>query len=95
MSSPELRRCEGLWFPDGSLVVRADTMMFRVYRGMLANASSVFSDMLAFPQPEGAEIVEGCPVVVMPDSSTDARHFLGVLNDYKCVRPSVPRDRVC
>jgi hypothetical protein len=81
-------RCEELWFPDGSLVVRADKTVFRVYRGMLATASPVFSDMLSFPQPDGAETVEGCPVVVLHDSATDLRHFLGVLNDYTCVHAS-------
>ncbi|KAJ7201770.1 hypothetical protein B0H12DRAFT_527000 [Mycena haematopus] len=44
-------RVDGLWFSDGSLVVRAETALFRISGAILAARSSVFRDMLSFPQP--------------------------------------------
>jgi hypothetical protein len=84
----EAERCPELWFPDGNLVFRAENMLFRVYRGVLANKSTIFADMLAVPQPsaDDGETFEGCPVVVLSDSAVDVRRFFGVLHDSECVR---------
>jgi hypothetical protein len=84
----EAERCPELWFPDGNLVFRAENMLFRVYRGVLASKSTVFADMLAMPQPnaEDGETFEGCPFVALTDSPVDIRRFLGVLHDSECVR---------
>ncbi|KAJ7718953.1 hypothetical protein DFH07DRAFT_784761 [Mycena maculata] len=55
----EIHQVPGLWFEDGSLIIQAGDCQFRVYRGVLAKRSSVFQDMLSFPQPADAELVEG------------------------------------
>jgi hypothetical protein len=75
----EAQRVPGLWFEDGSLVIQAGTSQFRVYRGTLAARSPVFQDMLSFPQPPNADLVDGCPVVRLPDAATEVTSFLKAL----------------
>ncbi|KAJ7604155.1 hypothetical protein FB45DRAFT_958016 [Roridomyces roridus] len=53
-----------------------ETARFRVYRGTLAACSPVFKDMLSFPQPADAELVEGCSVVHLPDAPDEFTVFL-------------------
>ncbi|KAJ7119091.1 hypothetical protein C8R44DRAFT_707401 [Mycena epipterygia] len=72
----EPQRVQGLWFEDGNLVIQAGNSQFRVYRGVLAARSSVFQDMLAFPQPPDSELVDGCPLVCLPDPATEVTVFL-------------------
>jgi hypothetical protein len=79
-------RIEELWFKDGTLVLAAEGSLFRVYGGLLAKRSPVFHDMLQIPQPEDAELFDGCPVVHLPDNKCDLRCFLNALFDYECVR---------
>ncbi|KAJ7753403.1 hypothetical protein DFH07DRAFT_941300 [Mycena maculata] len=69
-------RVEELWFEDGSIVIQAGNSQFRVHRGILAARSPVFQDMLSFPQPPDAELVDGCPIVRLHDSATDVTAFL-------------------
>jgi hypothetical protein len=76
------QRSENLWFNDGTIVLRAEKTIFRVYAGLLASQSSVFKDMLEFPQPSGSsETIEGCPVVTLHDSAQDLQNFLRVLHE--------------
>jgi len=77
----------GLWFKDGTLVLRAGALSFRVYGGFLADRSPVFHDMLGFPQPEYAPTVDGCPVVQLSDTESDLRCFLKALFDYEFFPP--------
>ncbi|GJE90726.1 hypothetical protein PsYK624_068700 [Phanerochaete sordida] len=78
--------CEELWYPDGTVVLQAGFMRFRVYKGVLSKHSSVFADMFAMPQPVEAGAYEGCPLVVIHDSEEDTRAFLHALHS-----PDVPR----
>ncbi|KAJ7700676.1 hypothetical protein B0H17DRAFT_925098 [Mycena rosella] len=71
----EPRRVEDLWFEDGNLVLQAGNSQFRVYGGLLAARSPIFQDMLSFPQPPDSELVEGCPLVRLPDAEIDVTHF--------------------
>lgn len=48
----ELSRHDDLWFYDGSLVCRAENVLFRVHMSLLARHSVCFENMLAIPQPE-------------------------------------------
>ncbi|KAJ7049562.1 hypothetical protein C8F01DRAFT_1036417 [Mycena amicta] len=85
-------RAEGLWFEDGTIVVRAHATLFKVYRSLLALQSTVFRDMLAFPQPDTAdEMVEGCPVVVLPDQPADVLHFLRAIFNSRYFMPPPAR----
>ena len=62
------------------IVLTAGKSAFRVYRGVLASQSSVFSDMLDFPQPtESTPQMDGCPIVELSDSGIDLTVFLGVI----------------
>ncbi|KAJ7452205.1 hypothetical protein FB451DRAFT_695926 [Mycena latifolia] len=56
-------RVDDLWFPEGTLVIRAERTIFRVIQSILAARSSVFRDMLALPQPTDSdtEIIDGSP----------------------------------
>ncbi|KAJ6605593.1 hypothetical protein DFH09DRAFT_967261 [Mycena vulgaris] len=70
-----------VWFDDGTVVLQAEATLFRVYRGVLAAQSSIFSDMFAIPQPPTQETYAGCPLVLLHDSPEDLKLFLMVLHD--------------
>ncbi|KAI0698268.1 hypothetical protein BC835DRAFT_679350 [Cytidiella melzeri] len=74
-----------LWFSDGSIVLQAERTLFRVYAGILSQASPVFKHMLSIRKPQStseAEVYEGCPLVVMYGDSADDMHvFLQALHD--------------
>ncbi|KAF7364119.1 BTB domain-containing protein [Mycena sanguinolenta] len=85
-------RVDDLWFSDGSLVVRAENSIFRVSGAILAARSSVFQDMLSFPQPgsEGAgEILnlDGTPVVELHDLAAEVEPFLRAIFDSSFFMP--------
>ncbi|EKM52527.1 uncharacterized protein PHACADRAFT_126407 [Phanerochaete carnosa HHB-10118-sp] len=90
-SDGELSHCTkdaDLWFPDGSIMLRAGNTLFKVYSGMLGQASPVFKDMLSLPQstPSEDEMYEDLLVVRMPDSAADLKPFLKAIHD-GCVDP--------
>ncbi|KAJ7184706.1 hypothetical protein C8R46DRAFT_983838 [Mycena filopes] len=87
MDASSMERVDALWFPDGNIVLCAHGVLFRVFRGILAARSPVFADMLAFPQPEDAETLDGCPVLHLDDSAADAMYFLKALFDYEFFAP--------
>ncbi|THU84503.1 hypothetical protein K435DRAFT_783745 [Dendrothele bispora CBS 962.96] len=70
-----------VWFDDGTLIIDAEGVYFRVYKGILSANSPVFNDMFDIPQPiEGTDTYEGCPVVKLYDSATEMMHFLKALH---------------
>lgn len=75
-------RCAKLWFDDGTVILRAQNTVFRVYKGILARESSVFRDMFSLPQPEKDQGVcadSGCPVVEVQDDAEEMELFLSVI----------------
>lgn len=78
---PPVTRSPDLWFEDGSVILQAETMIFRVYRGILAAQSSVFRDMFSVPQPSEHERMDECPFVHLHDSAEDLGYFLKALLD--------------
>ncbi|KAK7017628.1 hypothetical protein R3P38DRAFT_1310626 [Favolaschia claudopus] len=74
----ELTRVEDLWFPTDIIVIRTESKIFRVFSGVLAAKSSVFRDMIAFPQPPETETenIDGHPVVRLHDKPEDVEVFL-------------------
>ncbi|KAK7039896.1 hypothetical protein R3P38DRAFT_3391255 [Favolaschia claudopus] len=85
-----LHRVPGLYFPDDNLVLRAENHLYRVSKGVLAARSSVFRDMLSFPQQkgcEGEETVDGCPVVRLHDDPEDVAVFLKAIFDSSFFEP--------
>ncbi|KAJ7023077.1 hypothetical protein C8F04DRAFT_1135580 [Mycena alexandri] len=81
------KRVEELWFEDGNIVLQAGNSQFRVYRGVLAARSHVFQDMLSFPQPPDSDLVDGCPLVHLPDSEIEVCFFLKAIFDPEFLMP--------
>ncbi|KAM5537260.1 hypothetical protein V8D89_008990 [Ganoderma adspersum] len=83
---PPLEEDDEFWYDDGTLILTAANVEFRVYRGPLATHSPVFRDMLALPQPPSSKSTSSaydasntsplCPAVHVTDSPVDLRHFL-------------------
>ena len=63
------------WFEDGSVVLVAGGIAFKVYRGVLSDRSPVFKDMFSLPQPPSSSPFD-TPVVHLTDSPQDLRHIL-------------------
>ncbi|KAJ7495407.1 hypothetical protein FB451DRAFT_1077050 [Mycena latifolia] len=77
----QLVQSPDVWFDDGTVVLQAEKTLFRVYRGVLAAQSPIFSDTFAIPQPPKEDLYEGCPLVVLHDSPQDLTLFLSALHD--------------
>ncbi|RPD53663.1 hypothetical protein L227DRAFT_384391 [Lentinus tigrinus ALCF2SS1-6] len=76
------QRDEEFWFEDGSVILVARNVEFRVYMRVLADHSPVFADMFSLPQPKSAatDRAHGCPIVPLEeDSPEDLRHVLRAL----------------
>ncbi|KAJ7061505.1 hypothetical protein C8F01DRAFT_1137611 [Mycena amicta] len=74
------KRAESLWFSDGSIVLQAGNTQYKVFHGILSVRSPIFRDMLAMPQPQAdRELVEGCPLVHIPDDEADTTAFLNAI----------------
>jgi len=80
-------RCPDLWFSDCGLIVRVGNVLFRISREMLAARSPVFADMLAFTQPDDAETVDGCPIVVLHDAPEEVAVFFKALFNHDFFHP--------
>ena len=66
--SPSVRSC--LDIPDANVVLRSsDQVNFRVHKGVLALSSPFFKDLLSLPQPPFDELVDGLPVVQVPENA--------------------------
>ncbi|KAJ7310627.1 hypothetical protein DFH08DRAFT_718784, partial [Mycena albidolilacea] len=61
-------------FEDGNLVIQAGNSQYRVYRGLLATYSGVFTG--ASKSPADAELVEGFPLVRFLDPDVEVTPFL-------------------
>ncbi|KAJ7655987.1 hypothetical protein DFH06DRAFT_1045945 [Mycena polygramma] len=82
-ASAELVRSSDFWFEDGTVILRVENTLYRVYRGVLASRSTVFRDTFSIPQPaEGGEYIEGCPVVQLHDKEKDFTTFLKALHHH-------------
>ena len=80
--SSQLKRCDELWFEDGTVVIHAADTLFRVYKGVLSRQSSFFKGLFDVPQPSDAETYDGCPLVLLHgDSAEDVRDILVAIHD--------------
>ncbi|KAJ7184932.1 hypothetical protein C8R46DRAFT_1300551 [Mycena filopes] len=86
-TASQLTKEKSLWFTDATLVLQAETRLFRVSPGILAAKSPVFHDMLSFPQPQDGETVDGCPLVRLTDSGDDMTFFLKAIFHYDFFEP--------
>lgn len=78
--TPARTRDGEFWFEDGSIILVAGDVEFRVFKSILAQYSPVFSDMFSLPQPSftSGSPADPCPVVHLSDSPEDLRHILRV-----------------
>lgn len=78
MAQDNWQRHPDLYMPDGSMVLLADSTLFRVYPGLLAKHSNVFEGLTeSSPHlPADAEMYDGCPLVRIPDDAEDVVYFL-------------------
>ncbi len=76
-SPPEIRRDAEYWLEDGTVILVARGVEFRVYKGVLSTHSPVFADMFSLPQPDQSP--SQCPVVHLDDSPEDLRYVLRAL----------------
>ncbi|KAJ7699116.1 hypothetical protein B0H14DRAFT_3653435 [Mycena olivaceomarginata] len=78
------------WFPSDVIVIRAENEIFRVLGGILAARSTVFWDMIVFPQPatNETENIDGFPVVCLHDSAEDVASFLRAIYDSSYFMPA-------
>ncbi|RDX48949.1 hypothetical protein OH76DRAFT_1351594 [Lentinus brumalis] len=85
----ERARDEEFWFDDGTIVLIAGQVEFKVYARPLVEHSPVFKDMLSLPQPESttASKVPIRPRVHLSDSPDDLRYLFEVLMPAKVLRP--------
>lgn len=69
------------WFRDGNVILLADSVAFKVHRGVLERHSDVFRDILSIPQPVDEEMFEGCHIVEVHDEPSDLWCLLKALYD--------------
>ncbi|KAJ7287171.1 hypothetical protein C8J57DRAFT_578652 [Mycena rebaudengoi] len=70
-----------IWHDDGSVILQAANVQFRVHWSILSLHSSVFRGMRGVPQPPDQDTVEGCPVVELSDAVVDVECLLKALYD--------------
>ncbi|KAF7351076.1 BTB domain-containing protein [Mycena sanguinolenta] len=90
MSSPPVKRQRTedvsitrstVWYRDGSVILQATNIQFRVHWGVLSQHSSFFRALEDFPQPSDQPTIDGSPIVELPDSAADIEHLLTALYD--------------
>lgn len=81
VGTENVKQDEEFWFSDGTVILVAQDVEFRVYKGPLEDSSSVLKDLLA--QSQDTRLLElcgqhdfPCPVVHLTDSPHDLRHVL-------------------
>ena len=75
--------------PDANLIIRSsDNVNFRVHQSVLAMASPFFKDLLSLPQPSDSEIVDGLPVVQLPEGSELLNSLISILYPIDMVIPN-------
>jgi hypothetical protein len=75
------RNHEEFWFEDGNIILHAEGVNFKVYRGNLARHSVVFANLFKDAQPGDIGLL-GVPVVPLFDTVQDVEILLGELFGY-------------
>ncbi|KAJ7679607.1 hypothetical protein B0H17DRAFT_944046 [Mycena rosella] len=66
-----------IWFDYGNLVVQAENLQFRVYKGTPCSSSEVLR--AAIYNVGDSKGVEGCPLVFLSDSSVEVAYLFRVI----------------
>ena len=74
--------------PDADIIVRSsDQANFRIHKSVLALSSPFFKDLLSLPQPPDGEIVDGLPVVALPEDTGLLNSLMSLLYPVTTVIP--------
>ena len=83
---PSMPLCLNL--PDANIIVRSsDQVNFRLHKSVLAVSSPFFNDLLSLPQPPDAEIIDGLPVVALPEDADLLNSLISLLYP---ISPMIP-----
>jgi hypothetical protein len=75
--------------PGADFILRSsDQVNFRVHKGVLAMSSPFFKDLLSLPQPPDDELVDGLPVVQVPENAELLNSLVSLLYP---IPPIIPR----
>ncbi|KAF7351123.1 BTB domain-containing protein [Mycena sanguinolenta] len=69
------------WYKDGSVVLQAENVQFRVHWSLLSKHSSFFRDLEGLPQPPNQPTIDGCFIVYLHDSAVDVQYLLDAIYD--------------
>ncbi|RPD55033.1 hypothetical protein L227DRAFT_657196 [Lentinus tigrinus ALCF2SS1-6] len=71
-----------VWYPDGNLVIIAESTHFRTYTGTINKFSDNFLQLAEVTHAVGTGYAaEGCKVVRVTDSAHDLRHVLRIIHE--------------
>ena len=74
---------------DANVILRSsDRVNFRVHKSVLATLSPFFEDLLSLPQPADNELVDGLPVIQLPEDANLLSNLVSLL--YRPQRPTKP-----
>ena len=76
MCSNALKKAPGLWHEEGTVVLRAENTIYRLFPSILASHSPVFQHLFSVPQPSTPDTYDGVPLIVMQDSASDLTALL-------------------
>ncbi|KAJ7350587.1 hypothetical protein DFH08DRAFT_861827 [Mycena albidolilacea] len=80
-----------IWYQDGSVVLQAQNIQFRVHWSILSQNSAFFSQLMGLPQPPDQPTMDNCPIVELQDDATDAEYLLKALYNLKFLyQPMLP-----
>ncbi|EIN14658.1 hypothetical protein PUNSTDRAFT_130283 [Punctularia strigosozonata HHB-11173 SS5] len=65
-----------VWYPDGTIILQAENLRFRVHKSILSKHSHVFRDLFSLAVPKGAPVMEGCSILVIHDGKESTEHAL-------------------
>lgn len=74
-------RSQDLWFHDGTVIVAATGMSFKVHAGVLERHSTVFRELLVVKPRQKVEKAEGCRVLRVEDDGRVLTELLLILYD--------------
>ncbi|RPD58570.1 hypothetical protein L226DRAFT_572898 [Lentinus tigrinus ALCF2SS1-7] len=81
-------RDEEYWFEDGTIILLAGNVEFKVYACLLVKHSPVFKDMLSLPQPEDASSNPVRPPTVrLEDFPDDLKYVFEVIMPANALHP--------
>jgi BTB/POZ domain len=80
---------ETLDISDTNLIIRSsDLVDFRVHKSLLATVSPFFKDLLSLPQPSDSEVVDGLPVVQLPEGSELLNSLISIIYPIDTAMPN-------